>query len=294
MKKKLLGLVVLCLVVSGCSSSKEHNMINATDVTYYTGMEYIPENYAKVENGIKLEIIEDTVDTETAGEYSITYKATDSTGKTAKRTIKVTVVDLNAENVLQITNDKINSLGLNDFKANINDHDSVFATGPYLSSYKINDIQSLTVYPEIYMTELSRGFQIVGIMFRFELKDTNSKMSDRLSLYANNKKATFNSNGISFEVKGNTVSNNSVFEDDYYISKFSYTVGADIDKLKQMVQNKDLTITVNTYENVYASNGFDKAGTKDYSFKYKLNENDCNILLDTINLYYELTNYMPY
>lgn len=164
-------------------------MINATDVTYYTGMEYVPKSYAKVEDGIKLEIIKDDVDTQTAGVYSITYQATDKNGKETTKTIKVTVIDLTAEDILQITNNEIYGLGLNDFKTNINNHNSVFATGPYLSSTKINATLSLTVYPEIYMTELSRGFKIVGIMFRFELKDTNSKMSDRLSLYSNNKKS---------------------------------------------------------------------------------------------------------
>ena len=73
--------------------------ISAEDVVIKVGDEFDAKSYVKAsdkEDGdltLEVEILENTVNTATAGEYKVVYKVTDSKGASATKTIKVNVVE---------------------------------------------------------------------------------------------------------------------------------------------------------------------------------------------------------
>ncbi len=79
--------------------ANEVPVINASDKTIYQNSEFNPKanvTASDKEDGdltSKIEVIENTVNTEVLGEYKVTYKVTDSKNQSTTKTIKVTVIE---------------------------------------------------------------------------------------------------------------------------------------------------------------------------------------------------------
>ncbi len=312
MKKKIL----LCLLVligllslTGCGSENKKKEkgpeIMAQDASIYVGVDFDATKYATVEEGVNLEVIRSNVNDKKPGEYTVTYEATDDSGKTSTKTIMVTVDELNQEKVKQELDNIVSSLGLTDYnmKSNAGLGYNVF-TNYYLNN-KVNDYQTMRMYNNISVAistvdasdpdlELSKDHYVYrpDFYFNFAFTDRNEKLSERYSLYSLNK-----SMQISNGEKTITIENGSIggekekpkFEDAYYITHFSYRMEeSDIETLKEILSSSNVNVIANTYYEVSEPDRPLNRHEVPKTFEFNLNEEDINSLKAALNLYDEI------
>lgn len=175
--------------------------------------------------------------------------------------------------------------------ANKSKMNASFIQLPKLSTNKINTNQTITVYPEIFITNdvFDNGiYKLNGIIWRFEFMDVNSNQSERYSLSADN--IIFKTNNKELKNTVTTLPDVGDYNKTYYLSKFSYRLtNEEINKLKELINTKSLSITVNTKDS--KTNLSDVSHTIEIpvSFEYKLEEKDYTVLDNMIKIYEELS-----
>ena len=118
--------------------------------------------------------------------------------------------------------------------------------------------------------------------------DVNSNQSERYSLSADN--IIFKTNNKELKNTVTTLPDVGDYNKTYYLSKFSYRLtNEEINKLKELINTKSLSITVNTKDS--KTNLSDVSHTIEIpvSFEYKLEEKDYTVLDNMIKIYEELS-----
>lgn len=315
MKKKILLstlilIVVAILVVSSIiifrknEKRKKENgpTIIAQDETIYVGVKFDANKYAKVDDGVKLEVIRNDVNDHKAGEYTVTYKATDSYNNSSTKTIIVTVDELNQEKLKQEIESIISKLNLSryNFKSNIGGGWNI-SSDKYLNN-QINENQTMKMYNTIHISEsfdeffsdyeLSQNchiYEITAITFLFELTDRNKIQSDRYNLYSVNQSMQISNGDKTITIQNSAIDGftniDSKFEREYYISEFTYNFKiTEISTLKEILSSPNVKLTVNA-ENM---NNLLETEKVPCTFEFELNEEDTNNLKATVELYEEI------
>ena len=275
-------------------------VIDVRDATIYIGAEFNAEELATVSDNsgedISVTVKDNNVDTSTAGSYSITYTATDSSGNSSEKSAVVEVMSIDSpEDVMDIVDRFLTAEGLSNFKYNKNLYDAVFVTSPRLSKIVIDKGRNVTMYPEIYILDnifsmspdSQMGFGVAGIDLRFEFSDRTAPQSERCVLYAN--KITISSSSKSFTNAFSGIPELGDIETREYLSRFTYTLNFDeLQQLETMLDEGSVTLTIDATNSKYDMQKFKTVETP-YSFVYDLNENDIELLKETMIIYNYLT-----
>ena len=265
--------------------------IEGVNTTIYKGSEFDPSKFVScIDNSgetITAVVVSNNVDTSTEGQYSVDYKATDSSGNSSEKTINVQVLAIDtAEDVMDLIDEYINKNGYSEFKYNKNSMDAVFVTGPDFSKYNLNSDRTLRVYPEIYMLEnvFEGHFAVSEIIFRMELKDTGEQ-SGRYNLAADKMDIKSNLNSISLTFDG--IPSEGDFEKSYYTSRFCYELGAEeVDKLKSMVDEGAITFDIKPQNQVSDYSTFPiKTTYTTVPITYELSADDISTMKRTLEIY---------
>ena len=99
MRKLIISVIVSCLLLSGCSKNKFSPFVMQTTTNLEINQEYDPLDFIKdVENvGLTFEVINNTIDISTPGDYEITYRIKSADGKkSVDRTFLFYVCDKDA------------------------------------------------------------------------------------------------------------------------------------------------------------------------------------------------------
>lgn len=279
-------------------------VINVRDTTIYIGAEFNAEELATVSDNsgedISVTVKDSNVDASTAGSYSITYTATDSSGNSSEKSAIVEVMSLDSpEDVMDIVDQFLTVEGLSDFKYNKNQFDAVFVASPRLSKVVIDEGRNVTMYPEIYINNdiftMSSDFPIgkfgvVGICLRFEFSDKTDPQSERCVLYSN--EITISSGSNSFTNVFSGIPDMSEIEKTEYLSKFTYILNFDeLRQLGAMLDEGSVVLTIDTTNSKYDMKALKTVETP-YSFEYGLNESDIELFKKTMAIYNYLVDFL--
>ena len=265
--------------------------IKANNVTIYKGADFDPNSYAEcVDNSgetVIASVVSNNVDVNVAGEYSVEYEATDSSGNSATQVITVNVISIEtAEDVMDLVDEFISKNGYSSFSYNKNSFDAVFITGPDFSSYSMDSNRTLRIYPEIYILEdiFQQKYTVSSIIFRMEFTDRGDQ-SERYNLYAD--KLTILSGEESITTVFDGIPTTGDFEKSYYRSKFEYDIsGDDIAKLEEMVNSGSLTFDIEPQDVEYDYSTFPAKETlTTIPITYNFDESDIAALKQTLEIY---------
>lgn len=279
-------------------------VIDVRDTAIYVGEELNVEGLATVSDNsgedISIIVKDSNVDTSTAGSYSITYTATDSSGNFSEKSAIIEVMSLDSpEDVMDIVDRFLTAEGLSDFKYNKNRYDAVYVTSPKLSKVVIDESRNVTMYTEIFVynnplsisSDFPKGrFGIAGFCLRFEFSDKTDPQSERCNLYSN--KITISSGSNSFTNFFSGVPDSSEFDKNRYLSRFTYDL--DFDELKQleaMLDEGSVVLTIDATNSRYDLQAFKTVETP-YSFVYELNESDIELFKKIMAIYNYLADFL--
>lgn len=313
MKKKILLILIVLislLTITGCGSEKMKKEngpeIIAKDITIYVGVDFDANQYAMVDDDVNLEVIRNDVNDKTPGEYTVTYKATDNSGKSSTKTIMVTVDELNQDKLKQELDNIVSNLGLTDYtlKSNAGHGYNIFSNN-YLNN-KINDYQTMKMYngisviddilassaSDIKLNKDHYVYYIPKFSFYFEFTDRNEKLNERYSLRSINKSMQISNDEQTITIQNDTSAGmgrgkaDSQYEDSYYNTHFYYDMKtAEIETLKEILSSSNIKVIVNTYYNerdIYQPMN-EKEVPK--TFEFNLSEEDISSLKTAVKLY---------